>query len=125
MKKTSTQFLLAAFIALSASSLSAQAQAQAQTSAGMPPESGASSNSGATANEALTEGEIRKVDLEQAKLTIKHGEIKNLAMPGMTMVFRVKDAAQLATLKAGDKIRFRAERGNPGYVVTDLQVVAP
>jgi len=121
MQNSSTPFVLAAFIALSASSLAAQAQ----TSAAMPPASSASSNSGATANEALTEGEIRKVDLEQAKLTIKHGEIKNLAMPGMTMVFRVKDAAQLATLKAGDKIRFRAERGNPGYVVTELHLTAP
>lgn len=121
MKNSSTPFLLAAFIALSMSSLAVQAQ----TSAAMPPASSASSNSGSSANEALTEGEIRKVDLEQAKLTIKHGEIKNLAMPGMTMVFRVKDAAQLATLKAGDKIRFRAERGNPGYVVTELHLTAP
>ncbi|ALT75965.1 copper-binding protein [Paucibacter sp. KCTC 42545] len=124
MKNSSTPFLLAAFIALSMSSVAVQAQ----TSAAMPPASGVNSansaNSGA-ADEALTEGEIRKVDLEQAKLTIKHGEIKNLAMPGMTMVFRVKDAAQLATLKAGDKIRFRAERGNPGYVVTELHLTAP
>lgn len=121
MKKSSTPFLLAAFIALSMSSVAVQAQ----TSAAMPPASGASSANSAAANDAFTEGEIRKVDLEQAKLTIKHGEIKNLAMPGMTMVFRVKDAAQLATLKAGDKIRFRAERGNPGYVVTELHLTAP
>ena len=39
----------------------------------------------------MTDGEIRKVDMDNKKLTIKHGNIKNLDMPGMTMVFQVKD----------------------------------
>ena len=69
----------------------------------------------------MTEGEIRKVDLEAKKITIKHGEIKNLDMPGMTMVFQVKDPALLDTVKAGDKIRFKAEKTGGAIVVTDIQ----
>jgi Cu/Ag efflux protein CusF len=69
----------------------------------------------------MTEGEVRKVDKEQKKLTIKHGEIKNLDMPPMTMVFQVKDGALLDKLKAGDKIRFVAEKADSGYVVTTIQ----
>ncbi len=69
----------------------------------------------------LTEGEIRKIDKDQRKLTIRHGEIKNLQMPGMTMVFQVRDPAVLAQVKVGDKVRFKVERGSTGLVVTELQ----
>ena len=70
---------------------------------------------------AMTEGEIRKVDMDNKKLTIKHGEIKNLDMPGMTMVFQVKDPAMLEKVKAGDKVRFKAEKAGGAIVVTDIQ----
>ena len=73
------------------------------------------------ASNNTTEGEIRKVDMENKKITIKHGEIKNLDMPGMTMVFQVKDPAMLDKIKAGDKIRFSAEKASGGLVVTDIQ----
>jgi Cu/Ag efflux protein CusF len=69
----------------------------------------------------MTEGEIRKVDKDGKKLTIKHGEIKNLDMPPMTMVFQVKDASALDKLKAGDKIRFVVQKSDTGFVVTDIQ----
>ena len=70
----------------------------------------------------MADGEIRKVDKDAAKLTIKHGEIKNLDMPAMTMVFQVKDTALLDKVKAGDKVRFRAEKGGSGgYVVTAIE----
>ena len=72
----------------------------------------------------MTEGEIRKVDLESKKVTIKHGEIKNLDMPGMTMVFQVKDPAMLDKIKAGDKVKFSAEKSNGAIVVTDIQSAA-
>ena len=70
----------------------------------------------------MTDGEIRKVDKDAAKLTIKHSEIKNLDMPGMTMVFQVKDAALLDKVKTGDKVRFRAEKAGGGYVVTAIEL---
>ncbi|HEY0956222.1 MAG TPA: copper-binding protein [Roseateles sp.] len=69
----------------------------------------------------MTDGEIRKVDKDNKKLTIKHGDIKSLDMPGMTMVFQVKDPAMVERVKAGDKIRFKVEKGASGFVVTELQ----
>ena len=71
----------------------------------------------------LTDGEVRKVDMEYKKITLKHGEIKNLDMPGMTMVFGVKDAALLDKIKAGDKVKFSAEKSGGAIVVTDIQLV--
>ena len=69
----------------------------------------------------MADGEIRKIDMDNKKITIKHGEIKNLDMPGMTMVFQVKDAALLGKAKVGDKIRFKAEKSGSAIVVTDIQ----
>jgi Cu(I)/Ag(I) efflux system protein CusF len=71
----------------------------------------------------MTDGEVRKVDKEAGKLTLKHGEIKNLDMPPMTMVFQVKDAALLDKVKAGDKVKFRAEKTAGGLVVTAIEAV--
>ena len=70
----------------------------------------------------MTKGEIRKVDKDTKKITIKHGEIKNLDMPGMTMLFQVKDAAMLDMVKPGEKVKFRAEKAGGGIVVTEIQV---
>jgi Cu(I)/Ag(I) efflux system protein CusF len=72
----------------------------------------------------LTDGEIRKVDKEAAKLTIRHGEIKNLDMPPMTMVFHVKDAKMLDRVKAGDKVRFAVEKLGGNYTVTAIEPAA-
>ena len=69
----------------------------------------------------MADGEVRKVDKEAKKLTIKHGEIKNLDMPPMTMVFQVKDGAMLDNLRVGDKVRFVAEKAASGYVVTAIE----
>ena len=69
----------------------------------------------------MTEGEIRKVDMETKKITIKHGAIKNLDMPGMTMVFQVKDPAMLDMVKAGDKVRFMAEKAGGAIILTAIQ----
>lgn len=71
----------------------------------------------------MADGEVRKVDMENKKITIKHGEIKSLDMPSMTMVFQVKDDALLSKAKAGDKIRFKAEKSGSAIVVTDIQPV--
>ena len=71
----------------------------------------------------LTGGEITRLDAKALKVTLRHGEIKNLNMPGMTMVFRVQDAALLGPLRAGDKVRFRAEQIRGAYVVTRIERV--
>jgi Cu(I)/Ag(I) efflux system periplasmic protein CusF len=71
----------------------------------------------------MTDGEVRKVNKEGGTLTLKHGDIKNLDMPGMTMVFAVKDKAMLDKVKAGDKIKFKAINDAGKYTVTEVQVV--
>lgn len=69
----------------------------------------------------MTNGEVRKIDLDSKKITLKHDEIKSLDMPGMTMVFQVKDPAMLDKVKAGDKVRFTAEKMNGALTVTNLE----
>jgi Cu/Ag efflux protein CusF len=69
----------------------------------------------------MSSGEIRKVDKAASKITIKHGEIKNLDMPPMTMVFQVRDPALLEKTKAGDKVRFSAELKDGAYIVTAVE----
>lgn len=71
----------------------------------------------------MSDGEVRKVDKETGKITIKHGPLVNLGMPGMTMVFRVKEPAMLDQVKAGDKIRFAADKVNGTFTVTKLEIV--
>jgi Cu/Ag efflux protein CusF len=75
----------------------------------------------AQATAPLTEGEIRKVDKEAGKLTIKHGEIKNLEMPPMTMVFRVSDPGLLESLSAGDQVGFHVEKVDGQFTVTAIE----
>lgn len=72
---------------------------------------------------SMAEGEVKKVDLDAGKVTIKHGPIQNLDMPGMTMVFTAKDKALLAHVKPGDKVQFEAQNENGKMVVTALQPV--
>ena len=69
----------------------------------------------------FADGEIRRVNREAKKLTIKHGPIPNLNMDAMTMVFQVKDPAMLDQVKAGDRIRFQAEKINGAYTVTRIE----
>lgn len=69
----------------------------------------------------LTSGEVRKIDTEQGKLTIKHEAIENLQMPGMTMVFKAADPAMLQRVQIGDKIRFAAEKVDGVIVVTAIE----
>jgi Cu/Ag efflux protein CusF len=66
-------------------------------------------------------GTVKKIDEAQGKLTIDHGPIKNLDMEAMSMVFRAGDPAMLKGLKAGDKIKFAADRVNGQITVTKLQ----
>ena len=69
----------------------------------------------------LVNGTIKKVDTAQGKLTVDHGPIKNLDMGSMTMVFRAGAPDMLKTVKAGDKIKFTAERVNGQLTVTKIQ----
>lgn len=66
------------------------------------------------------EGEVRKVDKEAGKITLRHGPIPNLEMTAMTMVFRVKDPAMLDAVKAGDKVRFKAAKVQGAITITEI-----
>ena len=71
----------------------------------------------------MSDGEVRKIDKETKKITLKHGEIKSLDMPPMTMVFQVKDPAMLDTVKPGDKVKFAVEMVGTAMVVTAISAV--
>lgn len=68
-----------------------------------------------------THGEVRKIDQENQKITLKHGQIKNLDMPGMTMVFAVPDPKLLEKLHVGDKVRFVAANEGGKLTVTQIE----
>lgn len=68
-----------------------------------------------------SDGEVRKVDKETGKITLRHGVIKHLDMPPMTMVFVAKDKSMLDKVKAGDKVRFMTVHENGQMIVTELQ----
>ncbi len=70
-----------------------------------------------------SDGEVRKLDKAQGKLTLRHGPLQNLDMPAMTMVFKVADPKLLEGLKEGDKVKFSAENVNGAIVVTAIQVL--
>ena len=70
----------------------------------------------------LAEGEVRRVDKAGGKISLKHGEIKNLDMPPMSMVFQVSDKAFLDKVKAGDKVNFTASQVNGDYTVMSIEV---
>ncbi|WP_286758467.1 copper-binding protein [Ralstonia sp. RL] len=70
---------------------------------------------------SMSSGEVKKIDKDAGKITIKHGPLTNLDMPAMTMVFKVKDPAMLDQVKVGDKIGFAAEKVNGAITVTKLE----
>ncbi len=69
-----------------------------------------------------SEGEVRKVDLEQGKVTLRHGPLANLDMPAMTMVFTATDPKMLEGLKQGDKVRFTAAKKDGGFAVSAIEI---
>lgn len=77
----------------------------------------------ALAQNAMVNGEVKKIDESAGKITLKHGPIKNLDMDedGMTMVFRVQDPGMLKQVKVGDKVQFEAERATAGITITKMQ----
>lgn len=68
-----------------------------------------------------TDGEVRKIDAAQGKVTIKSGAIKNLDMPAMTMVFRAREPGMLKGLAEGDQVAFEADKIDGQYTVTAIR----
>jgi Cu(I)/Ag(I) efflux system periplasmic protein CusF len=85
-------------------------------------EAGAPATSaGASQAAKPAEGEVRRIDRERQRITIRHGVIPSLDMPPMTMVFQVQDPVLLDRVKVGDKIRFDAVKNGNVYTVTRLE----
>ena len=120
MKNTKTVLILAGLLTASASLYAASHAGAPTTKSDAKDE--VKKDMPVKASADMTDAEVRKVDKENKKITLKHGVIKNLDMPGMTMVFAVKDAAMLDNLKAGDKIKFKAEQTGSAITVTEIQL---
>jgi Cu(I)/Ag(I) efflux system protein CusF len=67
------------------------------------------------------DGEIKKIDTEAGKITLKHGEIKSLDMPAMQMAYRVSNPAWLKGLNVGDKVNFSADKVNGQFTITAIE----
>ena len=109
--KNANSLLIGAMLSLAAL-MPLSATAQATGDAGKP---------AAMAAASMTDGEVRKIDKDAGKITIKHGDIKHLEMPGMTMVFAAKDKALLDKVQVGDRIRFMVISEGGKMVVTAIE----
>lgn len=85
------------------------------------PAAPAAATAPATSAADLSEGEVVRWDPRTSKVTLRHGPIKNLDMPPMTMVFVVKDTTNAAAITPGAKLRFRAEQQQGAYVLTRVE----
>jgi Cu(I)/Ag(I) efflux system protein CusF len=70
---------------------------------------------------ALADGEVRKVDRDAKKITLRHGPLTNLDMPAMTMVFQVKDPNMLDQVKVGDKVKFQAQKVGGAFTIIKIE----
>jgi Cu/Ag efflux protein CusF len=101
--------------------ISALAMGLALPMAGHAQAGSSSSQVAASASDSMTDGEVKRVDAGNGKVTLRHGEIRNLNMPGMTMVFTVRDKGQLGNLKPGDKVKFMAVQEGGKMIITDIE----
>lgn len=108
-------YVLSRGVGLALAACAAALPAWAQTTSTTAPQAAA------PAAPSLTTGEVRKIDRELGKITLKHGEIKHLDMPPMTMVFVVKDKALLDRVTVGARILFMARYDNGLMTVTEIQ----
>ncbi len=118
MNKTIITLLTAgAFISAAASFNAAALGGHTGGNAGHHPVKAASADT----KPEMVNAEVKKIDVDAKKITLKHAEIKSLDMPGMTMVFQVKDAKMLETVKVGDMVKFSVEQTKSGYLVTSIE----
>lgn len=75
----------------------------------------------ATPTDALTDAEVKKVDVSTGMVTLKHGALDNVGMPPMTMAFKAKDAGMLKRVHEGDKVKVRVENVNGAMTVVKME----
>lgn len=106
-------------LSLSPALLPAAYAAEDLTKTGIPAESTPADSA------SLSKGEIKKIDKDAGKITLKHGPLTNLDMPAMTMVFKVQSPDLLNTVKVGDAVKFRAVNIKGALTVTQITPVSP
>ena len=124
--KPALRSLIAGTLALAAMPGIAQHSDQGSTPMkhdGTKPDPGATAETkgGGTSSSSGHDGEVRRVDKAAGKVTLRHGEIKQLEMPPMTMVFEVRDKSLLDNVKPGDKVNFKVINENGKLIVTELK----
>lgn len=109
-------------IALAMTAAAATASAQEHVPAGHGNRGGHGAHAGHQAAAlAVVAGEVKKIDKETGKITLRHEEIANLNMTAMTMVFRARSPEMLDQVKVGDKVTFSADRVNGAITLIQLQ----
>lgn len=109
-------------LALSLSLLAGSVTTLAQTSETNHEAHQAPATANAAANELpWVQGEIRRIDPSVRKITLRHGDIPNLDMPAMTMVFQVADVQWLSAFKVGERVRFSVTQVKGAYVVQRME----
>ena len=122
MKHTTMTVLGVATLLAASVALPAAAQPTMQHGSGpMDHNKMADTKGGGLSSMEAVAGEVRRVDKGAGKVTLRHGEIKQLDMPPMTMVFEVSDKAMLDTVKAGDKVKFKVINENGKMIVTEMK----
>ena len=71
-----------------------------------------------TSSADFVTGEVKRINLRDGKVTLKHGKIPSHQMPPMTMDFKVLNPDQLNGLKRGSKVKFSL---NEKMEITQLQ----
>lgn len=117
LRAAAMQFLAVLAFAILLAPIRAAAQGSAPPDGAAQPEPAAA----APADVGLSDGEVRRVDKDAQKVSLRHGPIPHLGMGEMTMVFRVADPAWLDALKFGDRIRFRAEKVGGLFTITAIE----
>jgi Cu(I)/Ag(I) efflux system periplasmic protein CusF len=117
-------FVLVVALAVAVGVAALPARAQEHSHEGHDQQTG-TTDAAAPSSQDWIAAEVRRVDIPQQKLTLKHGDIRHLDMPGMTMPFKlapgVVSAAQLTAIKAGDKVEVRIESRDGAPTIVELR----
>lgn len=70
-----------------------------------------------------TVGEINRIDLPAGRVFIKHGDMRNIGILAMLMVFDVKDPTMLERVRVGDKVAFTVQRDGQQLTVIKIDAV--
>jgi Cu/Ag efflux protein CusF len=88
--------------------------------AGMKMDNGAMSTA-KPGKSQLTDAVVKEVDPSTGMVTLQHGALTNIGMSAMTMAYKAEDAAMIAHVKEGDKVKVRVEDVNGTLTIVKLE----